>query len=181
MRRSLLETVEGEVVEIGFGSGLNLPFYPRTVSRILAVEPVRAARKLAGGRIASSPVPVHFVGDRAEALGVGSRSVDAVVSTWTLCSLPDRPGALGEIRRVLRIGGRFHFLEHGLASDEAVARWQRRLTPIQRIVGGGCRLDFDVDGAVRAAGLRLESLSTFYMKGPRIASFMYQGIAVADG
>ena len=167
----------GEVVEIGFGSGLNVPYYPPPVHRVLAVDPARAGREMAAKRVARSPVPVEYVGLDSEDLPVASASVDHVLCTWSLCTIPDPARALAEVRRVLRPGGGFHFAEHGLAPDATVARWQRRLTPLQRRLAGGCHLDRPIDELVEGAGLALDGLSTYYVEGPRPYCFMYEGTA----
>lgn len=177
LRAKYLASVSGRVLEVGFGSGLNLPHYPDTVRELVAVDPATLGRKLARKRLSACPFPVEFVGLTGEALPVESESVDAVVSTWTLCTIPDAAAALAEVRRVLRPGGRFHFLEHGLSPDAGTARWQNRLTPIQMRVGGGCRLNRPMAELIEAAGLRTESLDNFHMKGPRFGTYMYAGVA----
>ena len=177
LRPRVLEGVYGRVLEVGFGSGLNLPFYPADVDRVLALEPSELMRRLAHERIESSPVPVEMVGLRGEEILLGDGEVDCVVSTWTLCTIPDVEAALGEVRRVLGKGGLFHFLEHGRSSDLHVARWQDRLTPVQKRLGGGCHLNRPISGLIASAGFELERCETFYMKGPRPFTFLYVGIA----
>jgi len=168
----------GEVLEIGFGSGLNIPYYPAGLTRVQAVDPAAAGRKLAAGRAAGSAVPIEYVGSDAEALPVADESVDHVLSTWTLCTIPDAMRALAEVRRVLRPGGALRFVEHGLAPDPGVARPQRRLTPLQRRAFGGCHLNRRIDQLVAAAGLELTRMDTYYMKGPRALGFTFEGVAV---
>src|SRR5262249_12413575 len=141
LRRELLAGVGDQVLEIGFGTGLNLEHYPERVHRIAAVDPAEAMSRLARERIDRSRVAVDRLTGRAEALAFGDESFDWVVSTWTLCSIPDVPRALAEVYRVLKPGGHFLFLEHGLSDNPTVRKWQRRLTPIQRRLAGGCRLD----------------------------------------
>jgi ubiquinone/menaquinone biosynthesis C-methylase UbiE len=170
--------LDGEVLEIGFGSGLNIPYYPAGLKRVQAVDPAGVGRKLAAGRVAASAVPIEYVGSDAEALPVADASVDHVLSTWTLCTIPDAARALAEVRRVLRPGGAFRFVEHGLAPDPRVARYQRRLTPLQRRAFGGCHLDRRIDQLVTGAGLQLTRLRTYYMKGPRALGFTFEGAAV---
>ena len=170
--------LEGEVLEIGFGSGLNIPYYPAGLKRVRAVDPAAAGRKLAARRAAACPVPIEYIGADAEALPVGDASVDHVLSTWTLCTIPDANRALAEIRRVLRPGGAFRFVEHGLAPDARVARRQQRLTPLQRRAFGGCHLDRRIDQLVAAAGLELTRLDTYFMKGPRALGYTFEGVAV---
>ncbi len=177
LRARTLADLHGEVLEIGFGAGLNVPFYPGQVTRVQAVEPAAVGRKLAAGRLAASAVPVEFAGTDAQDLPADDQSVDSVLSTWTLCSIPDPASALAEIRRVLRPGGALYFIEHGLSPDPKVARLQRRLTPLQRAVAGGCHLDRPVDQLVTGAGLELTQLQTFYASGPRAQAYTFEGIA----
>jgi ubiquinone/menaquinone biosynthesis C-methylase UbiE len=170
--------LDGEVLEIGFGSGLNIPFYPARVTRVWAVDPAAVGRKLAAKRAAASAVPIEYIGLDAQRLPVGDASADHVLSTWTLCTIPDLTAVLAEIIRVLRPGGAFHFVEHGLSPDVKVARMQDRLTPVQRRVAGGCHLNRPIDQLVSASGLEVTQLETFYMKGPRAMEYTFEGIAV---
>lgn len=176
-RKPCLAKVSGRVLEIGFGSGLNLPHYPQGVERLYALDPATLGRRLAEKRIAACPFPVEFVGLYGEAIPLEDASVDAVVSTWTLCTVPDPGKALAEIRRVLKLGGGLHFVEHGRSPEERIARWQDRLTPIQRVVGGGCHLNRRIDELVLGAGLEMEELDNVYMKGPKIGTYLYKGVA----
>jgi ubiquinone/menaquinone biosynthesis C-methylase UbiE len=178
-RASTLAGLSGEVLEIGFGSGLNLRFYPGSVERVLAVEPSDLAWRLAEPRMAGDRPAVERVGLDGARLPVPDASVDAVVSTFTLCTVPQVEIALGEIRRVLRPGGRLHFLEHGRAPEESVRRWQARLQPLQSRMLGGCRLDRRIDRLVTAAGLELVELTTEYGDGPKPFSYLYRGRAAA--
>ena len=177
LRRRATAGLHGIVVEIGFGSGPNVPEYPAAVERVLAVDPAVVGRKLAAKRLAASPVPVEFIGLDGERLPLPDASVDCVLSTWTLCTIPDVHAALLEARRILVPGGELHFLEHGLSDDERVARRQHRFTPVQRKIAGGCHLDRDIAALVRGAGLVLDECATFTISGPKSASFMYQGVA----
>ena len=177
-RARVAAELEGEVLEIGFGSGLNIPYYPAGLKRVLAVDPAAAGRKLAAKRAAACDVPIEYIGADAEALPVGDASVDHVLSTWTLCTIPDAMRALAEIRRVLRPGGALRFVEHGLAPDARVARRQQWLTPLQCRVFGGCHLNRRIDQLVAAAGLELTRLDTYYMKGPRALGYTFEGVAV---
>jgi len=170
--------LDGEVLEIGFGSGLNIPYYPAKLTRVWAVDPAAVGRKLAAKRGAASAVPIEYIGLDAQRLPVGDASADHVLSTWTLCTIPDPTVALAEIIRVLRPGGAFHFVEHGLSPDAKVARMQDRLTPLQRRVAGGCHLNRPIDQLVSASGLQVTQLETFYMKGPRAMEYTFEGIAV---
>jgi ubiquinone/menaquinone biosynthesis C-methylase UbiE len=170
----------GTVVEIGFGSGLNIDHYPPEVERVLAVEPAPGARARAQARIEASPVPVELVGLDGQKLPLDDGVADAVLSTWTLCTIPDLRRALGEVRRVLKPEGRFHFLEHGLHPDARVAAWQRRLDPIQRCVFAGCHLSRAIDRHVVDSGFELEHLDHDQMSGPRPFGYLYLGTAIPD-
>lgn len=170
--------LSGEVLEVGFGSGLTMPYYPPAVTRVRAVDPSAVARKLAADKVAASPVPVEYIGADAQALPLADSSIDHVVSILTLCTIPHPERALAEIRRVLRPGGSFHFMEHGLSPEEAVARWQHRLTPLQRRVFGGCHINRPIDRLVAGAGLELTRLDNYYVKGPRVFGYMFDGVAI---
>ncbi|MEE9153203.1 MAG: class I SAM-dependent methyltransferase [candidate division NC10 bacterium] len=178
LRRTVTPGLRGKVLEIGFGSGLNLPYYPSDVDRICAVDPATLGRKLAARRIEACPIPVEFFDLNGDQLPLETDSVDAILSTWTLCTIPEVTNALRELRRVLKPAGRFHFLEHGLSPNANVAKWQRRLNPLQRRIGGGCQLDLKIDQLIRSVGFEIEALDNFYMKGPRFGSYMYRGVAV---
>jgi ubiquinone/menaquinone biosynthesis C-methylase UbiE len=167
----------GQVLEIGFGSGLNIPYYPASLERVQAIDPAAVGRKLAAKRAAACPVPIDYIGTDAQTLPADDASVDSVLSTWTLCTIPDASQALAEIRRVLRPGGALHFIEHGLAPDPPVARLQQRLTPFQHRAFGGCHLNRRIDQLVAAAGLELTRIDTYYMKGPRALGYTFEGIA----
>lgn len=177
IRTRVASALEGDVVEIGFGSGLNVPSYPPAVKRVLAVDPATVGRKLAAKRLAATAVPVEFVGLDGEQLPIESGSVDRVLATWTLCSIPRPDRALAEIYRVLRSGGEFRFAEHGLSPDPDVARWQNRITPIQRRVAGGCHLNRPVRSLLEASGLEVTTLDNYYISGPKPWGYMYEGAA----
>jgi len=166
----------GRVLEVGFGAGLNLPYYPAGVSEVLAVEPATVNRKLARKRVAAAPFPVTWVGLEGESLPVEDDAVDCVVSTWTLCTIPDLARALSEMKRVLKPDGRLLFLEHGLSPEAKVARWQHRLNPLQKLWAGGCNLDRKIDDLVADAGFAVEELENSYMKGPKFMTYLYCGV-----
>jgi ubiquinone/menaquinone biosynthesis C-methylase UbiE len=177
-RTRTLARAEGRILEVGFGTGMNLAHYPPTVTRIEALDPDTALDRFSQPRIAASRIDVVFHHLDAAQLPFAGESFDTVVCTLTLCSIADVEHALGEIRRVLRRGGQFLFLEHGLAPEPAVARWQRRLTPLQKRLGGGCHLDRDTVGLVLASGLRVEGVVHYYLKRvPRFAGYMTEGCA----
>lgn len=177
VRREACEGLRGDVIEVGFGSGLNLPFLPDAVTGVCAVEPSGTATKLAAKRIAGSPVPVQVVGVDGAQLELADGRFDAALSTMTLCTIPDVTTALGELRRVLKTGGRFHFAEHGRSPVERVARTQERFTPMQRRVAGGCHLNRDIAALLETAGFTIEDLRNFSLKGPKAWGYMYVGTA----
>lgn len=178
-RRQLLAHVQGSVLEIGFGTGLNLSCYPEHIRKITGVDPNPGMGSLARRRIASSPIAVDWQVADAQKLPFPSQSFDSVVSTWTLCSIPNVAKALREIRRVLRAGGKLFFLEHGLSEDPQVQRWQNRLNPLQKVIADGCNLNRDMARLIREAGFRFEQLERFYMPDqPRFIGYTYQGIAL---
>jgi len=177
-RRRCLENVTGTVLEIGFGTGLNLPHYPRSVTKVVAVDPSETSARLARRRIAASPFPIELIGLSAETLPVADASFESIVSTFTLCTIPDVAGALLEMRRALRPGGRLYFVEHGRAADPKVERWQKRLNGIQRTVFGGCQLDRPISALIEQAGFEMERLENGYLKGaPKFGGFLYRGVA----
>jgi len=177
-RREVTAGLAGTVVEIGFGSGLNVPVYPAEVRHLYAVEPASTARKLAEGRIAESPVEVEHIGLQGESIPLDDASCDGALSTFTLCTIPGVEAALAEVYRVLRPGGRFHFLEHGLAPDESIATWQRRLEPLQKRLADGCHLTRDAQALVSAAGFEVEWVESRYAKGPKPWSWFTEGAAL---
>jgi ubiquinone/menaquinone biosynthesis C-methylase UbiE len=177
IRARVAAGLAGDVLEVGFGSGLNMPHYPQAVTRVLAVDPATTGRRLAVGRVAASSVPVEYVGLDGQDLPLQPESVDHVLMTWTLCSIPDAARALGEIRRVLRPGGLLHFVEHGRSPDGAVARWQDRVTPLNRRVAGGCRLNRPIGKLVADAGLDVTQVDNYYVQGPRIFGYTFEGVA----
>jgi SAM-dependent methyltransferase len=179
IRRRVCAGLTGDVLEIGFGSGLNLPHLPPEVRSVTAVDPSQVAHRLSAGRQATSSVPVHAAGLDAQELALPDDRFDAALSTWTLCGVPDPLAALREVRRVLRPGAVLHFVEHGLAPDERVVRWQRRGNGLnQRLFG--CRLDRDVPALLAASGMVVTALETYYApESPKPAGWFYEGRATA--
>ena len=180
IRARVTAGLAGTVVEVGFGAGHNLTHLPASVSRLLAVEPSRSSIRHASARIAASSIPVEVVGDDAQRLLLADGSVDAALCTLPLCTIPDPVAAVREIARVLRPGGRLHFVEHGLAPDEGVRRWQARLNPLQQRLVGGCTLDRDVPAVLRAGGMTVTRVDRYYGQGqPRAFAAMYEGTATS--
>ena len=170
--------LRGDVLEIGYGSGLNAEHLPAAVRGVWAVEPSATALRLAAGRTAASTVLVTVAGDDAQHLDLPAARFDAALSTWTLCGVPDPVRALREVARVLRPGAALHFAEHGLAPDEPVARWQRRGNRINRRLAG-CLLDRDVPALLEAAGFEVVELRASYLPdAPRVTGWTYEGRAV---
>jgi len=178
LRRRVCEGLAGDVVEIGFGSGLNVPFYPGSIGQVAAVEPADLGWKLAGKRLGGTSVPVHRSGLDGQSLPFADDSYDAALSTWTLCTIPDVAAALREVRRVLKPGGTLHFVEHGLAPDERVRHWQRRLEPVHRRIFGGCHLTRPIVELLTTAGFTITELDVFYEDGsPKFVGADSLGIA----
>jgi ubiquinone/menaquinone biosynthesis C-methylase UbiE len=181
-RRQTLAAVRGEVLEIGFGTGLNLVHYPPGVTSLTIIDPAEHLPDRVHRRIAAAPFPVTQARLDAERLPFDDARFDAVVSTWTLCTIPDPVAALREVRRVLRPAGKFFFLEHGLSDDARVARWQHRVNPIQRRVACGCNIDRPIDALIATSGLVVTELARFVRPGDlRIMAEMYRGVAMPSG
>jgi len=178
LRAATASGLAGRVVEIGFGSGYNVPHYPAEVDNVLAVEPSATAWRMAAGRVAASPVPVEQVGLDGQALPIEDSSCDGAICTFALCTIPDPGAALAEVRRVLRPGGRFHLLEHGLAPDARVAAFQHRVEPLQRRIADGCHLTRDPVALVTAAGFRVEDVDQKYGAGPKAWAYLTRVAAV---
>ena len=180
-RNAVAAGLSGTVLEIGFGSGLNVASYPPEIELVYAVEPALTARKIAVPRIAASPIPIQYAGLHGETVALDDNSCDGALCTFTLCTIPGVEQALAELRRVLKPGGRFHFLEHGLAPDAKTQAWQRRLDPLEKRLADGCHLTRDPVELVRAAGFELEFVHSEYTKGPKPWVFMTFGQAINPG
>ena len=173
----MVPLARGVVLEVGLGSGFNIPYYGDGVQRLYGLDPSSALKKLAAPRADAAPFPVDFVGRAAEDIPLDDRSVDTVLTTWTLCTIPEIHQALGEMRRVLRPGGQLVFIEHGRAPEKRIAAWQNRLNPIQRRLAGGCNLNRKIDELIVAAGFGMTRIETDYTEGPKPWAYTYKGIA----
>jgi ubiquinone/menaquinone biosynthesis C-methylase UbiE len=176
-RERLVWAAHGRVLEVGIGSGLNLPLYPATVERVVGVDPSPGLLRLAAEATRSSVPEIELIEGAAEELPLEDRSVDCAISSWTLCSVSDPYRALAEIRRVLRSDGLFAFVEHGLAPEPRIRRWQHWLTPVWCRCAGNCHLDRPTAGLIKESGFRMDRLETGYARGPKPLAFMYEGVA----
>ena len=176
-RQRTVETARGLVLEIGVGPGQNLRLYSSAVVRVVGLDPSPELLGIASKRASDVVVPVSLVRASAEQIPFINATFDAIVITWTLCSIPDPTAALTEMRRVLKPGGRLLFVEHGLSPESRIARWQHRLTPCWKQMTGGCHLNRKTDDLIRAAGFEIDAVETAYMTGPKPLTFMYQGSA----
>jgi ubiquinone/menaquinone biosynthesis C-methylase UbiE len=179
LRARVTRPLAGRVLEIGFGSGLNLPYYSERVSEIVAVEPSDIARRLARKRIARCAIPIHWSALAGQHLDLPDASVDAALSTFTLCTIPDVSLALRELHRVLVPEGTLHFLEHGRSPERRVSKWQDRLNPLQKCLAGGCHLNRSYQELLRDAGFCLDALENYHLPGPKFATYIYEGRARA--
>lgn len=176
-RRRLVGAAEGRVLEIGIGSGLNLPLYGGAVDSVIGLEPSPELMRMARERASAAPAPVTLLEASAEALPLDSASIDTVVTGWTLCTIPDAARALAEMRRVLKPGGALLFVEHGRAPEPAVARWQDRLDPLWSRIAGGCHINRKMDDLISGNGFRIEAIGNTRLPGPRTHNFLYEGRA----
>ncbi len=177
-RRNLLENVSGEILEIGFGTGLNLPHYPENVDKITTIDPNPGMKRLARSRIAQSQITVDYKVLNGESLPMPDASFDSVVCTWTLCSIPLVNQAISEVHRLLKPGGYFFFIEHGLSPDVQIQVWQNRLTPVQKILADGCHLNRKISDLI-AQQFNNVNIEQFYApKLPKVIGYMYQGTAI---
>jgi ubiquinone/menaquinone biosynthesis C-methylase UbiE len=178
-RERVVGGARGRVLEIGIGSALNLPFYGSHVDAVIGVDVSPEMLSYAESAVSAAAMRVSLLAQSAERLPLDDRSVDTVVITWALCSIPDPMAALSEARRVLKPGGELRFVEHGFSPDPGVRRWQDRVTPLWRRVAGGCHLNRKPDDLIRAAGFEIVELATGYTEGPRMMTYLYEGRAVA--
>jgi ubiquinone/menaquinone biosynthesis C-methylase UbiE len=176
-RSRVVPAAEGRVLEIGIGSGLNLPFYSEDVQQVIGLDP--SPKLLALARRVERPRSgcVELIEGSAEEIPLEDACVDTVVTTWTLCSIPDATRALREMRRILKPTGHLLFVEHGRAPDPNVVWWQDRLTPVWKCIGGGCHLNRAIGSLIEAAGFQFDRFETGYMRGPKPMTYMYEGSA----
>jgi ubiquinone/menaquinone biosynthesis C-methylase UbiE len=176
-RARFIPAASGVVLEIGAGSALNIPFYGRAVERLYALDPSMELWRLGRHRVLDVRFPIEFLQSSAESIPLGNDTLDTVVSTWTLCTIPDPRAALEEIRRVLRPDGTLIFIEHGWSPDARVRAWQERLNPLWKRVAGGCNLDRQIEQLIARAGFQISSLERGYGEGPKPFAYLYRGLA----
>jgi ubiquinone/menaquinone biosynthesis C-methylase UbiE len=176
-RQRVAGAAEGRVLEIGIGSGLNLPFYAQRARQVFGIDPSPALLERTRRQAQRIAAEVQLLNGSAEHIPLANHSIDIVLTTWTACSIPDAAAAFGEMRRVLRPGGRLLFVEHGRAPEASIARWQDRLTPAWRAISGGCHLNRKIDDLIANAGFRIDRLETGYIPGPKVMTFFYEGAA----
>jgi len=176
-RKNCLEGVTGNVLEVGFGSGHNLPYYPHGVKRVVAVDPSTESAKLARKRIDAASFPVEYVALAGEEIAAPDATFDSVVSTFTLCTIPDPLAALRQMRRVLKPDGKFFMVEHGRSHEPKIQRWQDRMNGMQQTLFGGCNMNRDIERLVREAGFEFERIDKYYAEGPKMLACMTRGIA----
>lgn len=177
-RANLVPAASGAVLEVGIGSALNIPHYRRDVHALYGVDPSLELWRIGRRRLGLYPFPIQYLAGSAERLPIASECIDTVVSTWTLCTIPDVRAALREMRRVIRPGGRFIFIEHGRAPDARVRAWQDRLTPLWARIAGGCHLNRPIDTLIAEAGFSPLTLDRGYASGLKLMAYLYKGVAV---
>ena len=177
-RQQLLKDVAGEILEIGFGTGLNLPHYPDKVKKITTIDPNPGMQKLARSRIAASNITVDYQVLNGESLPMDNNSFDSVVCTWTLCSIPLADRAIMEVYRLLKPGGKFFFIEHGLSQERRIQLWQNRLTPLQKVIADGCHLNRNIKDIVEQEFDNVTVEQFYAPKLPKVIGYMYRGIAI---
>lgn len=178
-RKKVVPEASGRILEVGMGSGLNIPFYdPSKVEKVFGLEPSSDMRTLAAKRVAVAPFEVEFIDLPGEEIPLDDNSVDTVLLTYTLCTIPDTQKALAQMKRVLKPGGKLLFSEHGVAPDESVERWQKRINPIWKPIGGGCNLNRAIPQLIEQAGFKIKDMDMGYLPGtPKFAGFNYWGEA----
>lgn len=176
-RRRVIGAAEGRVLEVGIGSGLNLPLYGPRVCAVIGLEPSPELLRMARDRAVTAQVAVELLEASAEAIPLDDASIDTAVTTWTLCTIPDAPRALAELHRVLKPGGVLLFVEHGRAPEPGLAQWQDRLDPLWWRVAGGCHLNRKIDDLISGSGFRIHALANARLPGPRTHTFLYEGRA----
>jgi ubiquinone/menaquinone biosynthesis C-methylase UbiE len=177
-RERVAGAAEGRILDVGVGSGLNLPFYARQAQEIFGLDPLPRLLARTQSNAQHMQIPIYLLEGSAERIPLADRSMDTIVMTWTGCSIPEVGTALREMRRVLKPGGRLLFVEHGRAPEPAVARWQDRLDPFWRRLSGGCHLNRKIDDLLSDAGFHIDRLATGYIPGPKIMAFFYEGSAM---
>jgi ubiquinone/menaquinone biosynthesis C-methylase UbiE len=177
-RKRVVSSARGRVLEVGIGSGMNIPFYPPALREVIGLEPSARLVAMTRRAVQRSELSVELIEGSAEAIPLDQHSIDSVVTTWTLCSIPRVAVALSEMRRVLKPQGQLLFVEHGRAPEERVRRWQDRLTPAWKRLGGGCHLNRPIRELIEASGFSIARINTGYMKGPKALTFMYEGCAL---
>jgi ubiquinone/menaquinone biosynthesis C-methylase UbiE len=178
LRSESVPQANGDVLEIGIGSGLNLPFYSSSVRRLYGVDPSIELQRMASQKASAAPFEVTFFRQSAEdPLPLADSSIDTIVMTWSLCSIPNPAAALQQMKRVVKPNGRLIFVEHGRSADARVTAWQDRITPFWKRIGGGCHLNRNVDELISGAGFQISEQKTFYLPGPRPLTYTYQGVA----
>lgn len=180
-RAKFVPLAVGTVLEVGAGSGLNIPFYGAAVRRLYALDPSNEIWRLARRRLTTAKFPIEYLGCPAESIPLADHAVDSVVSTWTLCTIPDPHAALKEMKRVLTAEGQLIFVEHGRSPEQAVRAWQDRINPAWKRVAGGCNLNRRIDDQLIRAGFRLSNIDRGYSEGPRVFGYLYKGVAVPEG